>query len=196
MISEICFATNNKHKLAEVRFILGSDFRILSLGDFNIQEDLPETKDSFEGNSEQKAKYLFTKIKIPCFADDSGLEVESLNGEPGIFSARYAGEHKSDEDNIQLLLRNLKGAKNRNAQFRTVITFIDEHGESHYFEGTIKGAILEEKRGTSGFGYDPLFVPRRQVKTFAEMSPQEKNAMSHRSIAVRKLAAFLMENYR
>ena len=150
---------------------------------------------TFQENSQQKAEYLFNKINLPCFADDSGLEVESLNGEPGVFSARYAGTHKSDEDNNQLLLKKLKGLSNRNAQFRTVITFINQHGESYFFEGIIKGTIIEEKRGTSGFGYDPLFIPSGYAQTFAELSPSEKNSVSHRSIAVQKLAAFLKKNY-
>ncbi len=191
----ICFASNNKHKLEEVRSVLGPDFRVLSLSDVNVHEDLPETKDTFEGNSHQKAEYLFNKINAPCFADDSGLEVETLNGEPGVYSARYGGPHKNDEDNIQLLLKNLKGKANRKAQFRTVITFIDQQGNTFFFEGIIKGSIGKEKKGTSGFGYDPLFVPSGTRKTFAEMTPHEKNSMSHRSIAVKKLAEFLKEKY-
>ena len=192
---EICFASNNKHKLEEVRSILGPDFRVLSLGDVHVDEDLPETKDSFEGNSHQKAEYLFRRINEPCFADDSGLEVEALKGEPGVRSARYSGLQKNDEDNIQLLLKNLKGKGNRKAQFRTVITFIDQQGNAFFFEGIIKGSICEEKKGTSGFGYDPLFVPLGTSKTFAEMTAHEKNSMSHRSIAVKKLAEFLKEKY-
>lgn len=192
---KLCFASNNKHKLEEVRSVLGPDFRVLSLSDVNVHEDLPETKDTFGGNSHQKAEYLFNKINAPCFADDSGLEVEALNGEPGVYSARYGGLHKNDEDNIQLLLKNLKGKENRKAQFRTVITFIDQQGNPFFFEGIIKGSIGEEKKGTSGFGYDPLFVPSGTRKTFAEMIPHEKNSMSHRSIAVKKLAEFLKEKY-
>lgn len=191
---EICFATNNKHKLEEVRSILGPDFRILSLSDLPFDEELPETKDTFQENSLQKAEYLFNRFKMPCFADDSGLEVGSLNGEPGVFSARYAGNHKNDEDNIELLLKNLKGKSDRKAQFRTVITFIDQQGEHHFFEGVVKGTIINDKKGTSGFGYDPVFIPEGYAKTFAQMGPLEKNAISHRSIAVKKLAKFLIEN--
>lgn len=192
---EICFATNNKHKLEEVRSILGPDFRVLSLHDLAFNEELPETTNTFEGNSLQKAEYLFNRFKIPCFADDSGLEVESLNGEPGVFSARYAGSHKNDDDNIELLLKNLKGKVNRNAQFRTVITFIDQLGSHRVFEGVISGKIIDEKRGSAGFGYDPVFVPQGHERTFAQMDPLEKNVISHRSRAVRKLAKFLSENF-
>lgn len=191
---EICFATNNKHKLEEVRSILGPDFRVFSLNELSFNEELPETKNTFEENSLQKAEYLFNHFKMPCFADDSGLEVEALNGEPGVFSARYAGNHKNDEDNIQLLLKKLTGKSNRRAQFRTVITFIDQQGHHHFFEGVIKGTIIDEKKGSSGFGYDPVFIPEGYTKTFAQMDSFEKNAISHRSIAVKKLAKFLVEN--
>lgn len=193
-MQQLCFASNNKHKLEEVRSILGPDFLVLSLNDVNIHEELPETRDSFEGNSHQKAEYLYKKINLPCFADDSGLEVEALKGAPGVYSARYAGLHRSDEDNLQLLLKNLNGIANRKAQFRTVITFIDHQG-IYFFQGIIKGSITEEKRGASGFGYDPIFVPEGYSKTFAEMTAVEKNTISHRSIAVKKLAEFLMEKY-
>lgn len=192
---EICFATNNKHKLEEVRSILGPDFRVLSLHDLAFNEELRETRNTFEGNSLQKAEYLFNQVKLPCFADDSGLEVESLNGEPGVFSARYAGNHKNDDDNIELLLKNLKGKLNRNAQFRTIITYIDQPGDHRVFEGIIRGKIIDEKRGSSGFGYDPVFVPEGHAKTFAQMDPIEKNTISHRSKAVKKLAKFLVENF-
>jgi len=192
---DVCFASNNKHKLEEVRSILGPDFRVLSLIEINVHEELPETKNTFEENSHQKAEYLFEKINLPCFADDSGLEVEALHGEPGVFSARYAGLQKNDEDNIQLLLKNLKGVENRKAQFRTVITFIDQQGNVNFFSGIIKGTLLEEKRGISGFGYDPIFVPVGHTRTFAEMHADEKNSMSHRSIAVKKLEEFLKEKY-
>lgn len=194
MRQQLCFASNNKHKLEEVRSILGPDFLVHSLSDVNVHEELPETRDSFEGNSHQKAEYLYKKINLPCFADDSGLEVEALNGAPGVYSARYAGLHKSDEDNLQLLLKNLTGIKNRKAQFRTVITFIGQHG-THFFQGIIKGSITQEKRGDSGFGYDPIFIPEGYTRTFAEMTAHEKNAISHRSVAVKRLAEFLTEKY-
>ena len=191
---EICFASNNQHKLDEVRSILGSDFRVLSLADINFHEELPETKNTFQGNAQQKAERLFNEIKIPCFADDSGLEVEALQGEPGVFSARYAGDQKNDTDNINLLLKNLKGISNRKAQFRTAIAYFDHEGNISFFEGIVKGNILETKRGESGFGYDPVFVPDGYEKTFAEMSATEKNNISHRAIAVNKMAKFLKEN--
>jgi XTP/dITP diphosphohydrolase len=191
---EICFASNNNHKLDEVRPILGSDFRVLSLSDVNFDHELPETRNTFQGNAQQKAEHLFKTIKISCFADDSGLEVEALNGEPGIFSARYAGSQKNDMDNIELLLKNMKGISNRKAQFRTVIAYLDQSGSLSFFEGIIKGDLLEEKRGTSGFGYDPIFVPQGHTKTFAEMTAVEKNTISHRAIAVRKMTAFLRGN--
>jgi XTP/dITP diphosphohydrolase len=194
-MKKICFASNNKHKLEEVRSILGPDFLILSLADVGFQEDLPETKNTFEENSAQKAACLFNKIKLPCFADDSGLEVEALDGEPGVFSARYAGPQKNDRDNIQLLLKKLKGVLNRNAQFKTVITFIDTDGKQQSFEGTIRGKILGEEKGSRGFGYDPVFVPNGHALTFAEMDATQKNAMSHRSVAVKKLAEFLAEKF-
>jgi XTP/dITP diphosphohydrolase len=194
-MKKICFASNNKHKLEEVRSILGPDFFVLSLAEVGFHKDLPETRNTFEENSAQKAEYLFDKIRLPCFADDSGLEVEALNGEPGVFSARYAGEHKNDSDNIKLLLKKLRGVTNRNAQFKTVITFINANSNHHCFEGTIKGRILNEERGKGGFGYDPVFVPNGYSQTFAEMDASQKNSMSHRAVAVKKLAEFLAEKF-
>src|SRR5690606_20855607 len=141
------------------------------------------------------AEYVYTKFKIPCFADDSGLEVEALGGEPGVYSARYAGEQKNDNDNIDLLLQKLDGVENREAQFKAVLTFIDEDGQVNMFVGTVKGWIVEHRRGTSGFGYDPVFVPKGYSKTFAEMTPEEKNSISHRGRALEKLIAYLKENY-
>jgi XTP/dITP diphosphohydrolase len=193
-MTKICFATNNKHKLEEVRQILTPDFRVLSLAEINCLDDLPETANTFEGNSKQKAKYVFDRFHIPCFADDSGLEVNALGGEPGVFSARYAGEQRSDEDNIQLVLKKLVGINNRNARFNTVVTFIDNQ-QAATFEGTIEGSIIDYKRGSNGFGYDPIFVPSGHSKTFAELTSEEKNSMSHRSVAVRKLSSFLKEYF-
>jgi len=170
--------------------LIKSDFRILSLADIGCHEDLPETGDTLEGNSLQKATYVYDRFHLPCFADDTGLEVEALQGAPGVFSARYAGERKDSEDNINLLLKNLSGTLNRKAHFRTVITLAGFH-RIQYFEGIIRGSILEERRGTGGFGYDPVFQPQGFTRTMAEMTLEEKNAISHRGQAVRKLVSFL-----
>lgn len=186
----LCFATNNKHKLQEVVQAVNKTFTILSLADLNCFEELPETRDTLEGNSLQKAEYVFNRYRVPCFADDSGLEVEALHRAPGVYSARYAGEHKSDEDNISLLLQNLNGATNRKARFRTVITLMGLQ-RIQSFEGSIEGTILSERRGSQGFGYDPVFQPNGFERSFAEMSIEEKNRISHRAIAVQKLIDFL-----
>lgn len=188
----LCFATNNKHKLEEVSLAVGESFTILGLKEIGVLEALPETSDTLEGNSLQKARFVFDKAKIPCFADDSGLEVTALNGAPGVSSAMYAGDHRSDEDNIQLLLKNLDGARTREATFRTIIALVGM-GETKLFEGSIKGTILHEQRGTNGFGYDPVFLPHGSARTFAEMTMIEKNLHSHRSIAVEKLVAYLKQ---
>lgn len=190
----ICFATNNQHKLDEVRHGAGATLQILSLSDINCFEELPETRDTLEGNSLQKAEYVFEKFRVPCFADDTGLEVAALNNEPGVYSARYAGAQRNPDDNNRLLLMKLVDAGNRAAQFRTVFTFIDEQG-IRTFEGVVKGAIIHEKRGTMGFGYDPLFVPDGYTTTFAEMTIAEKGAISHRAIALKKLIDFLRLHY-
>ncbi len=187
----LCFATNNLHKLEEVRQIVGNDFRIVSLAEINCFEELPETRDTLEGNSLQKAEYVWERFHISCIADDTGLEVEALNGAPGVFSARYAGEQKSSDDNISLLLQNLEKETNRTARFRTVITLIGLGPEPLYFDGVINGTIIRERRGSAGFGYDPVFVPQGYKATFAEMPAAEKNSLSHRSIAVKKLGAYL-----
>ena len=187
----LCFASNNKHKLEEIKNVLGRNINIVSLADIKCYEELPETRNTLEGNSLQKAEYVFQHYNTPCFADDTGLEVDALNGAPGVYSARYAGEQRSSEDNIALLLQNLKNDTNRKAQFRTVITLLGVEEKPLYFEGIIRGEIITEKRGTSGFGYDPIFIPEGQTKTFAEMSMDEKNQLSHRAIAVRKLGAYL-----
>ena len=195
MRKKICFATNNHHKLEEVRQLLGGQFEVVSLREIKCFDELPETHPTMEENSRQKADYVFSKFDVSCFADDSGLEVEALGGEPGVFSARYAGEQKSDEDNIDLLLKNLDDVENREAQFKAVITFIDETGQAHQFIGITKGWILEHRRGTSGFGYDPVFVPKGYSKTFAEMPPEQKNSISHRGLAIQKLASYLRDTY-
>lgn len=186
----ICFATNNLHKLEEVRSVLGSDFRVLSLEEIACKEELPETGNTLEANAHQKAEHVFRNYKQTCFADDTGLEVEELGNAPGVYSARYAGPQRSSEDNIDLLLKNLAGKTNRKARFRTVICWLSEK-ETHYFEGIVEGEIIHERRGTKGFGYDPVFVPAGHSKTFAEMTMGEKNALSHRSQAVSKLVKFL-----
>lgn len=187
---KICFATNNQHKIAEVQAIVGNQFELVSLAEIGCLEELPETGNTLEENSAQKAEYVWHKYQIPCFADDSGLEVEALANAPGVYSARYAGLPKNDEKNIALLLQNLQNQPNRKAQFRTCITLITAKGKWQ-FEGIVKGEILQEKRGSGGFGYDPVFLPEGYKQTFAEMSMQDKNAISHRAIAVRKLANFL-----
>jgi XTP/dITP diphosphohydrolase len=193
-MKSICIATNNEHKIVEIRTQLGSFFLLKSLQDIGCFEELPETQTTIEGNSLQKAKHVFDRYHVSCFADDTGLEVEVLNGEPGVYSARYAGEQKSSEDNIQLLLRNLEESHNRKARFRTVITLAEVDGIST-FEGIVNGVILLKKRGTSGFGYDPIFQPDGYNKTFAEMSLIEKSTMSHRALAVNKLINFLNRKY-
>jgi XTP/dITP diphosphohydrolase len=187
---QIVAATNNQHKISEIRPLLEPDFRILSLGDIGCHEELPETSDTLEGNSFQKAHYVFEKAGLPCFADDTGLEVEALNGAPGVFSARYAGPGKQSADNIDLLLKNLLGKGDRNARFRTVITLMGVDGVQ-VFNGTVYGKILSEPRGDGGFGYDPVFQPDGLSKSMAEMTLQEKNAISHRAMAIQKLVAYL-----
>lgn len=186
----LCFATNNKHKIEEVAFAIKNKIIILSLNDIGCFEELPETRDTLEGNSLQKAEYVYNKFNIPCFADDTGLEVPALNNAPGVYSARYAGEHKNSDDNINLLLKNLSGISDRRAQFRTIITLIGLH-KIHTFEGIVKGTITTERKGTAGFGYDPIFIPEGHTRSFGEMSLEEKNQLSHRAIAVSKLVSFL-----
>ena len=165
---KLVFATNNRHKLEEVRAILGNKIEILSLNDIDCHDDIPETADTLEGNALIKARYIYEKFGVDCFADDTGLEVEALGGEPGVYSARYAGEDCNPEANMHKLLHNLTGKKNRNAQFRTVIALIID-GKEMLFNGIVKGTITEEKRGTSGFGYDPVFIPEGFSESFAQM---------------------------
>jgi len=187
----LCFASNNKHKLEEIRNVVGGKIDIISLADIKCYEELPETRTTLEGNSLQKAEYVYDHFHVACFADDTGLEVDALNGAPGVYSARYAGEHRNSDDNIALLLQNLRNDTNRRAQFRTVITLVGLEAEPVFFEGVIRGEIIGEKKGTSGFGYDPVFVPEGHSRTFAEMTLEEKNQLSHRAIAVKKLAEYL-----
>lgn len=186
----LCFATNNQHKIEEVQALLGHQFNVVSLQEVGCHEELAENQVTLEGNSLQKARYVYDHYHVDCFADDTGLEVEILNGEPGVYSARYAGLQRKAEDNMNLLLTNLAGKKNRKARFRTVVTLITKQGP-HQFEGILPGTIIYEKRGTQGFGYDPIFLPENCSKTLAEMNLQEKNALSHRARAIEKLVVFL-----
>lgn len=186
---KLVFATNNAHKLEEVQAVVGPDIEILSLTDIQCAEDIPETGTTFEANALQKSQYLLDNYHLDCFADDSGLEVEALNNEPGVYSARYSGS-RDMERNIALLLEKLGSHKNRKARFRTVIS-LQLAGESYFFSGTINGTITYDKKGDQGFGYDPIFIPDGYDKTFAEMDASEKNAISHRSLAVAEMVAFL-----
>ena len=189
----IVFATNNPNKIHEVKKLLPKDYKLLSLKEINCFEELEETANTLEGNSLQKAKYVFEKYNMNCFADDTGLEVEALGGKPGVYSARYAGPDGDSEKNIQKLLAGLNGVENRNARFRTVISLLIKN-ELTQFEGIVNGKIIEQKRGESGFGYDPIFIPDGYNQTFAQLDIQVKNQISHRGKAVRKLVAFLSGN--
>lgn len=201
---KIVFATNNQHKLQEIRDILGSEFEIVSLKDIGCDVDIPETGNTLEENAMQKAQYVYDHYNLSCFADDTGLEVEALNGEPGVHSARYAeGTDHDSEANMAKLLRNLKGKDNRKARFRTVIALIQKQDvcpcgctsikKVNRFEGIVDGSIATEKYGTAGFGYDPIFVPEGYDKSFAELGESIKNGISHRARAVAKLAEYLKQ---
>lgn len=187
---KLVFATNNAHKLEEVRAVLDNKIEIISLNELGCYDDIPETADTLEGNALIKAAYVFNKFEMACIADDTGLEVEALNGEPGVYSARYGGEPHNAQKNMQKLLTNLKGIENRKARFRTVIVLKDAEREL-YFEGTIHGHISETPSGAAGFGYDPVFVPDGYNKSFAELGPELKNKISHRALAVEELIRFL-----
>ena len=189
-MKQIVFATNNKHKLEEIRNILDNTLNILSLDDINCHEDIPETGSTIEENALIKARYIKEKYGYDCFADDTGLEIKSLNNEPGVYSARYAGNDHNSEKNMQKVLENLKGKNDRSACFRTCIALITSNNE-YLFEGKIEGEIITEKKGESGFGYDPIFVPEGYTQTFAEMGNELKNKISHRAIATNKLCKFL-----
>jgi XTP/dITP diphosphohydrolase len=191
MIQELVFATNNSYKAAEVQKLLDNQYRILTLSDIGCTEDIPETGNSFAENANLKSSYVFAKYGIDCFADDSGLEVEALNSEPGIYSARYSGV-RDDQTNLELVLERMKGISNRKAHFKTVVSLV-KNGETYLFEGVINGTIREISAGQGGFGYDPIFEPSGYPVTFAQMSTAEKNEISHRAIAMRKLIAFLKE---
>jgi XTP/dITP diphosphohydrolase len=187
---KICFATNNPKKIEEVKAALGQEFTLLSLKDIGCEEELPETGDTLEHNALEKAKYVYDNYGVSCFADDTGLEVEALDNAPGVYSGRFAGEPRSDARNVELLLQKLDGQPNRRARFRTVVALILE-GEEHKFEGVANGVITEKRSGDKGFGYDPVFRPEGFEETFAEMSMEDKNQISHRGKAVEKLADFL-----
>ncbi len=186
---ELVFATNNVHKLEEVQAIVGDKFKIKSLADIDCHDDIPETGETFQENAQQKTDYLVNKYTMNCFGDDSGLEIDALNGEPGVYSARYSGS-RDMERNIDLVLEKLGDNSNRTARFKTVISLY-LNGQQYFFEGAIEGTIIKEKKGEKGFGYDPIFIPNGYDRTFAEMSAEDKNAISHRSIAVSKMADFL-----
>ncbi len=189
---KLVFATNNQYKLSEIRSLVPKGIDILSLKDINCNEELPETNPNLEGNALQKAKYIFDYYGFNCIADDSGLEIDALGGEPGVYSARYAGEGCSAEDNIKKVLDKLEGEESRSANFRTLIALIIDEQET-LFEGICKGWITKNKRGEEGFGYDPIFIPSGCQLTFAEMNKEEKGAISHRGKAVKKLVSFLMD---
>ena len=186
----LIFATSNQNKVLEIQKILPKKFNIKSLKDLNYFEDVPENENTIEGNAVFKAKYIYKKFNINVFADDTGLEVEALNGEPGVHSARYAGKSRNSEKNIKKLLKNLKNIKNRNARFKTVIALIIDN-KLHIFSGIVEGYILDSPKGNNGFGYDPIFCPNGFDKSFAELTLKEKNLISHRSLAMNKLIDFI-----
>jgi len=189
-MDKIVFATNNVHKMAEVSSILESKFQLISLKEIQCFEEIPETQNTIEGNALQKVSYIYKKYHIDCFADDTGLEVEALNGAPGVYSARYAGLDCNSENNIIKLLKEMDGEKNRKACFRTVIALIFK-GKEYLFNGKIEGSILLEKQGLSGFGYDPVFLPNGYKQSFAQMGAEIKNTISHRALAIKALSEFL-----
>jgi len=187
---ELIFATNNLNKLRELNQLLDGSFKMLSLSDINCHEDIPETQKTIEGNALQKARYVYDKFGKNCFADDTGLEIEALNGAPGVYSARYAGEPQNSEANIQKVFSELNMNPNRKARFKTVFALILD-GKEYLFEGLVNGQIANEKHGDSGFGYDPIFFPDGYTQSFAQMASLDKNKISHRGLATRKLVEFL-----
>lgn len=191
MRKKFVFATNNIHKLEEVSAILRNKIELLSMKTINCEVDIPETADTLEGNALIKARFIFENYGLDCFADDTGLEVEALNGAPGVYSARYSGNGHDPEENMKKLLREMEGMENRKAQFRTVFALITG-GKEHLFEGIVKGKITKGRHGASGFGYDPVFVPEGCTQTFAEMAGELKNKISHRALATIKLRDFLL----
>lgn len=191
---KIVFATRNHHKVKEIQALLPSSIELLSLDETGILEEIPENEQTISANAISKARYVFEKYGLNCFADDSGLEVTALNGEPGVYSARYAGPKKNDQANTAYLLHNLLEKLDRSAQFRTVIALIIE-GELQTFEGIVRGEIIHQPKGKQGFGYDPVFLPDGEKRTFAEMELPEKNKISHRAIALKKMRDFLQDKY-
>lgn len=189
---KIVFATNNPNKLKEVQEILGDKFEILSLRDVNIETDIPENHETLWENALQKAEFIYNKTNLPCFADDTGLEVDALKGAPGVYSARYAGQNATSEKNIDKLLKELGNDPDRKARFKTVIAFVTGK-QNHFFEGACNGQILNSRQGGEGFGYDPVFMPDGYSISFAEMSSEKKNKISHRGLAVQKFAKFMRE---
>ena len=187
---QLVFASNNANKIKEIQILLPNTIQVISLSDIGCYEEIPETAATIEGNAILKANYVTQKYGYNCFADDTGLEVEALNGEPGVYSARYAGEQKNPDDNMDKLLGNLEGKSNRNAQFKTVIA-LNLNGKQHLFTGIIKGTIINDKLGNQGFGYDPIFQPEGYQHTFAQLSLQEKATISHRGLATKQLLDFL-----
>ena len=187
---KLVFATNNPHKLSEVHAIAGARFAIISLKELGCSDEIPETGETLIENALQKAQYIYNKFQCNCFADDTGLEIEALSGRPGVYSARYAGEHCSFQDNIEKVLLEMNGVSNRKACFKTVIALI-LNGQNYFFEGKIEGEIMETEKGGNGFGYDPVFKPSGYDKTFAEMTDAEKNSISHRALATKQLNDFL-----
>lgn len=194
LFMKLLFCSSNIGKTQEIQYKFGGSITIQNLLDIGCTEEIPETADTFAGNALLKARYGYENFKVACFSDDSGLEVTALNNAPGVYSARYAGIPKSDTRNMDKLLFELQGVKNRDACFKTVISYIDSFGNASSFEGKIEGEILEEKRGSQGFGYDPIFLPNGYTKTFAEMNLAEKSNLSHRSIALEKFYSFLLKN--
>jgi XTP/dITP diphosphohydrolase len=192
-MKKIVFATNNLNKLQEVREILKDQYQVIGLKDLNFDQELAEDGDTFEKNALQKAKFIAEKFKIACFAEDAGLEVQALNQDPGVFSARYAGNQRSDKDNIALLLKNLEGVKNRKARFKAVIALVDGQN-TLYFDGIVNGRISLAPTGSGGFGYDPVFIPDGYEDSFAQLGKDIKNSISHRAKAIKKLIDFLDKN--
>lgn len=189
---ELIFATQNQNKVLEIQNLLSENIVVNSLREINCNDDIPEDQPDLKGNALFKARYIHKKFNVDCFADDTGLEIEALNGEPGVYSARYAGKENDSEKNMDLVLKNLDGETNRGAQFRTVIALI-LNGEEYLFEGSVKGEIRQERSGRKGFGYDPIFEPENCGKTFAEMTLDEKNQRSHRGRAIQSLTEFLIK---
>lgn len=187
---KLVFATNNPHKLQEIKHLLNNSIDLICLSDIPCDDEIPENQETLEGNAAEKSFYIFDKYGLNCFADDTGLEIEALNGEPGVYSARYAGKERDSGKNMDLVLEKLSGTKNRKARFRTVISLVID-GHETQFEGVVNGEILEEKRGQTGFGYDPIFRPEESTSSFAEMTLEEKNKISHRGRAVQKLVEYL-----